>query len=66
MWIYFLKTKDEAFSRFLEWKVIIENQTDRKIKKLRTYNGLEFCNKYFDSFCVEYGIVRHHTCTRTF
>jgi len=45
VWIYFLKTKDEAFSKFLEWKALVETQTERKIKRLRTDNGLEFCNE---------------------
>ena len=41
VWVYFLKTKDEAFGKFLEWKSLIEKQTGRKIKRLRTDNGLE-------------------------
>jgi hypothetical protein len=31
-WIYFLKTKDEVFSRFQEFKALVENQTKKKIK----------------------------------
>jgi hypothetical protein len=30
-WIYFLKTKDEVFSRFQEFKALVENQTGKKI-----------------------------------
>ena len=44
-WIYFLKKKSEAFGRFKEFKVLVENQTEKKIKVLRTDNGGEFCNK---------------------
>ena len=40
-WIYFLKTKDEAFQKFVSWKTLIENQTEKKVKRLRTDNGLE-------------------------
>ena len=65
VWIYFLKSKDEAFGKFKEWKIMVENQTMKKVKKLRTDNGLEFCNKEFDAYCKECGIVRHHTCTDT-
>lgn len=32
VWIYFLKTKDEAFSKFVEWKKMVELQTERKVK----------------------------------
>jgi hypothetical protein len=30
-WIYFLKTKDESFSRFQDFKNLVENQTRRRI-----------------------------------
>lgn len=52
-WVYFLKHKDEAFENFVEWCVMIENQAERKIKILRTDNGLEFCNQRFNDFCKE-------------
>lgn len=42
VWVYFLRTKDEAFERFKEWKIEVENQTGNKLKCLRTDNGLEF------------------------
>ncbi|GJW53903.1 retrovirus-related pol polyprotein from transposon TNT 1-94 [Tanacetum coccineum] len=32
------------------WKVLIENQTRRKIKRLCIDNGLEFCLREFDDF----------------
>jgi hypothetical protein len=41
-WIYFLKTKDESFSRFQDFKNLIENQTCRHIWVFRTDNGKEF------------------------
>ncbi|GJV95963.1 retrotransposon protein, putative, ty1-copia subclass [Tanacetum coccineum] len=34
--------KHEAFEKFKEWKQLVENQTGRTVKKLRTNNGLEF------------------------
>lgn len=47
-----------------QWKTLIEKQTDKSIKHLRTDNGLEFCSEEFNKFCKEEGIVRHHTCVR--
>nr|GEW42584.1 retrovirus-related Pol polyprotein from transposon TNT 1-94 [Tanacetum cinerariifolium] len=38
-----------------------ENQTRRTVKKLRTDNGLEFCNREFEQLCIESGIARHLT-----
>ncbi|KAK9067917.1 hypothetical protein SSX86_012028 [Deinandra increscens subsp. villosa] len=61
VWTYVLKTKDEAFSKFKEWKILVENQSERKVKRLRTDNGLEFCNSLFDSYCKTHGISRHLT-----
>jgi hypothetical protein len=41
-WIYFLRKKSEVFDRFKEFKALVENQTEKKIKVLRTDNGGEF------------------------
>ena len=61
VWVYFLKSKDEVFGRFKEWKTMVEKRTGKQVKTLRTDNGLEFCNAQFDNFCKKEGIVRHHT-----
>ena len=65
VWLMFLKTKDETFDKFCEWKELVENQVNKKIKVLRTDNGLEFCNLKFDEYCKKNGIERHRTCTYT-
>ena len=61
VWTYFQKHKNDAFLTFMNWKTLVENQTGRKIKKLRTDNGLEFCNSEFDTFYANHGIARHLT-----
>ena len=38
-WIFFMKTKDEVFSRFQEFMAQVENLTGKKIKVLRLDNG---------------------------
>jgi transposase InsO family protein len=50
---------------FKEWKTLLENQTGKKIKRLRIDNGLEFCNYQFDEFCKVKGIIRHKTVVNT-
>ena len=52
MWIYFLKKKSEVFEMFLEFKSLVENQTDKKIKVLRSDNGGELCGKEFNQLCI--------------
>ena len=59
--LIFLKNKSDAVMKFLEWKALIENQTGRRIKKLRTDNGLEFCSDEFSDYCRKHGIGRHKT-----
>ncbi|KAD4178745.1 hypothetical protein E3N88_27336 [Mikania micrantha] len=65
VWVYLLRSKDEAFDKFKEWKVMVENQSEKRVKRLRTDNGLEFCNRVFDLFCKEHGIGRHLTVVGT-
>ena len=40
-WIYLLRKKPEVFDRFKEFKALVENQTEKKIKVLRIDNGGE-------------------------
>nr|GEU42904.1 retrotransposon protein, putative, Ty1-copia subclass [Tanacetum cinerariifolium] len=40
-------------------------QSGKKIKKLRTDNGLEFYGESFITLCRKYGIARHHILVRT-
>nr|GEZ54370.1 retrovirus-related Pol polyprotein from transposon TNT 1-94 [Tanacetum cinerariifolium] len=65
VWVYILRFKHEAFEKFKEWKQLIENQTGRTVKKLRTDNGLEFCNREFEQLCIESEIARHLTVVGT-
>nr|GFA95799.1 retrovirus-related Pol polyprotein from transposon TNT 1-94 [Tanacetum cinerariifolium] len=59
--VYLLRFKHEAFEKFKEWKQLVDNQTGRTVKKLRTDNGIEFCNREFKQLCIESGIARHLT-----
>ncbi|GJW94643.1 zinc finger, CCHC-type containing protein [Tanacetum coccineum] len=65
VWVYILRFKHEAFGKFKEWKQLVENQIGRTVKKLRTDNGLEFCNREFKQLCTEGGIARHLTVVGT-
>jgi transposase InsO family protein len=56
-----LKSKDEVFSKFKEFKTLIENLSERKIKILRSYNGGEYTSKEFVNFCKDFGIKRELT-----
>jgi hypothetical protein len=60
-WLYLLKTKDEVFNKFQEFKEEIENLTNKKIKTLRTDNGGEYTSKEFIAFFKSTGIRRELT-----
>ena len=57
-WIYFLKNKDEVFSRFKEFKALIENHIEKKIKTFRSDNGGEFTSNEFKDLCKDLGVKR--------
>jgi transposase InsO family protein len=60
-WVYFLKSKDEVFSKFKEFKALIENLSKRNIKILRSDNGGEYTSKAFAKFCKDFEIEREIT-----
>ncbi|KAL5776174.1 hypothetical protein ACOSP7_009100 [Xanthoceras sorbifolium] len=65
VWVYLMKKKDEVLGIFLKWKKMIETQTGRKIKRLRSDNGTEYTNDPFMRVCEDEGIVRHFTVRKT-
>ena len=56
--IYPLKTKSQAFERFQEYKALVENQLNGKIKALRTDQEGEYKGHDFHDFLKQNGI--HH------
>jgi transposase InsO family protein len=59
--VYFLKSKDEVFGKFKEFKALIENLSKRNIKILRSDNGGEYTSKVFVNFCKDVKIKRELT-----
>jgi hypothetical protein len=57
-WIYFLRKKYKVFDRFKEFKDLVENQTEKRIKVMRTDNDGEFCRNKFEEFCKKCSIAR--------
>ena len=57
--MYIMRYKDEAFDKFKEWNKMVEVQTGKKVRKLRTDDGLEYRNDQFNFFCKAEGMVRH-------
>lgn len=53
-----MKSKDEVFTKFQEFKVEVENLTERRINILKYDNGGEYTSKKIITFCKEYRIKR--------
>ena len=64
-WVYVLKTKDQVFDCFLEWKALVEKQTKQKLKTLRTDNGGEYTSNKFEKYLKDEGIRHERTVPKT-
>ncbi|KAI3734576.1 hypothetical protein L6452_14047 [Arctium lappa] len=64
-WVYFLRTKDETSGVIKSFILRIENQTNQKVKVIRSDNGTEFKNFDLNTFCEEKGIERQYSAPRT-
>ena len=64
-WVYVIKRKSEAFDKFKEFKALTENQTGKRVKRIRDDNGGEYFSKEFDEFCKENGVFREPTIPYT-
>ncbi|KAL8116543.1 hypothetical protein AgCh_022895 [Apium graveolens] len=61
MWVYMLKTRDEALVCFKRFKALVEKESSEAIKVLRRDRGGKFCSMEFKTFCEDIGILRHYT-----
>ncbi|GJV06378.1 putative ribonuclease H-like domain-containing protein [Tanacetum coccineum] len=64
-WVFFLTTKDETSQILKNFIKEIENLVDKKVKIIRSDNGIEFKNKVMDEFCREKGIKREYSVATT-
>lgn len=60
VFVYMMKQKSEVPKLFNEFKNEVENQTGKRIKILRSDNGLEYCNSQLKKICFDNGII-HQT-----
>jgi transposase InsO family protein len=62
-WVAFLENKSEAFENFKAFKSLVENETDLKIKCLRSDNGGELTSSEFEEFWETHGIKREYAAS---
>ncbi|GJX40232.1 retrovirus-related pol polyprotein from transposon TNT 1-94 [Tanacetum coccineum] len=65
VWVYFLKNKSEVFNTFKKWKATVENETNLRVKCLKSDNGGEYSSREFIEYCAENGIRMLKTVPET-
>ena len=61
IWLFTIKLKSEALSVFKNLKILIEKESEKSIKILRTDGGGEYTSKDFEDFCKSEGIAHEVT-----
>ena len=61
MWLQLLMSKDKAVATIKKFKTRAEAESGKKLRTLRTDRDSEFTSVEFVAYCVEQGVVRHHT-----
>ncbi|KAK2396270.1 putative mitochondrial protein [Trifolium repens] len=64
-WVYFLRSKSEAFTAFKFFHAYVQTQFSSKIKILRSDNGGEYTSHLFQEFLQENGILSQRSCPST-
>ncbi|GJT64498.1 putative ribonuclease H-like domain-containing protein [Tanacetum coccineum] len=64
-WIFFLATKDKTPKILKNFITGIENQSDHKVKTIRSDNGTKFKNRIMNELCEMKGIRREFSIVRT-
>jgi transposase InsO family protein len=57
-WIFFMQKKDQTFSKFYEFKALVEKESRNQVKALRSDNGGEYISNEFKDFHRKEGIRR--------
>lgn len=60
-YVYLLRNKSEAFEKFKEYKTLVENQKNKKIKIIRSDRGGEYFPESFTKYCEDNGIIHQRT-----
>ena len=65
VWVYFLRNKDDVFSKFLEWKALVGKSSGRRLKVLRSDDVGEYTSRRFVEFLRSEGVTHDLTVPKT-
>lgn len=64
-WVYFIRKKSDVFEYFKEFKNMVEKQTGKYIKIIKSDQGGEYKSRVFNQYCKIHGIVKQFTVPHT-
>ena len=64
LWAYPIARKDQVLEKFKEFQAVVERETGKKLKVVRSDNGGEYSGQ-FEHYCKEQGIKMEKTTPRT-
>jgi len=56
VWVHFLNQKSKVFQKYKEWKTMVRNQKEWKVKVLRSDNGGKYTSTEFKAYLAGKGI----------
>ena len=65
VWVYLLKAKYQVYQFFQKFHALVERETGKFLKCLRTDNGGEYTSKEFRNYCSAHGIRHEKTIPAT-
>ncbi|KAM1149991.1 hypothetical protein ACFX2B_030215 [Malus domestica] len=65
VWVYLLKSKDQVFQTFQKLHAMVERETGKPLKCLRSNNSSEYTFHQFRKYCVKHGIRHEKTVPRS-
>ena len=63
--VYLIRAKDDAFQKFKQYKSVVENKKDRRIKILHSNRGREYFPNEFESYYEEQGLIHQKSAPYT-
>jgi hypothetical protein len=64
-WLYLMKNKDEVFSIFQSFHVMIQTQFSAKLRVIQSDNGSEYVNERFRTYFDHHGLIHETSCPQT-
>ncbi|CAH9096007.1 unnamed protein product, partial [Cuscuta epithymum] len=65
VWVYLMKNKSEVCQKLIQFCNMVETQFEKRVKRIRSDNGMEFQTKFLSEYYARYGIILETSCTDT-